>query len=324
MIAAYFPEDVKIHCDEISQNNIHLLEKAVWIDLISPTRKEEKLIENLLGIELPSKTEMEEIEPSSRLYVEEDALFMTTTVVALSDLPLPQSEVVTFILTEHKLVTIRYVELRAFKSFTSRLKRLKRKQFSAAFMLLGLLDAVGERLADILEKISHNFDKISQSIFQPNNNSTTPLSYKEILQDIGANADLGTKVRESAVSYMLLISFLEQTPEAKFTRETKSYLSTIKEDIRALSDYAGFMSTKVNFLLDATLGMINIEQNNIIKIFSVAAVIFLPPTLIASMYGMNFQFMPELNWRFGYPLAIVLMALSAWLPYRFFKKKKWL
>lgn len=322
MITIYFQEETVIQSLVITPANPEMLEKAIWIDVASPTKKEEALLENILEIDVPTKKEMEEIEPSSRLYVEDEALFMTTTMVAYSDLPIPRTDVVTFILLKKQLITIRYSELYSFKVFTTRLLNSKKKKFIASSVLLGLLDSVTERLADILEKISHAFDEISQNIFHPD--TSNGLDYKTILQRIGANGDLGAKARESVVSLIRLISFLEQTEEASLSASTYSHLKILKNDIQALSDFAGFISTKVNFLLDATLGMINIDQNNIIKIFSIAAVIFLPPTLIASLYGMNFKYMPELDWHWGYPLAILLMFLSAWAPYQFFKKKKWI
>lgn len=326
MIIIYVQDQQSIQAIEISQENDTLIRNALWIDLLSPTRDEEKYIEKLLNIEVPTKKEMEEIEPSSRLYVEENILFMTATMVAQSDTPEPKSDAVTFILTDKKLITVRYIEPQAFKLFISRLSRLREKECNAEKLLIGLLESSTDRLADILENVSHAFDKISHMIFHSNkeNNSTTKVNYKEVLQNIGNNGDLGTKARESLVSFIRLVSFLEQTLGHKFDTDIRSRLTIINKDINALSDYASFISTKVNFLVDATLGMVSIEQNNIIKIFSVAAVIFLPPTLIASIYGMNFDLIPELHWRLGYPISIGLMILSAWLPYKYFKQKKWL
>lgn len=144
------------------------------------------------------------------------------------------------------------------------------------------------------------------------------------MQQMGVNGDLNTKARESLVTFNRLITFFNQTANARIDAEGQLRLASLSKDIASLSDHANFVSNKVNFLLDATLGLVNIEQNNIIKIFSVAAVIFLPPTLIASIYGMNFQFVPALTWKWGYAFSLVLMALSSWLPYKYFKYKKWL
>lgn len=325
MFTIYFQTETGIQCEELNDKNHHLLKQSLWIDLFCPDDTEEKVLEEHLNLNIPTKNEMEEIELSSRLHIEKNALFMTATVVALSDSPEVKTDAVTFILTDNILITVRYTDLRAFHQFSKKLLHSKQKEYNALSLLLELLDAASNRLADILEKISRKFDDISQLIFHPNDNgSTKQTNYQQILQSLGSNGDLGTKTNESLVSLIRMISFLEQTRSDDLSKEMKLFLTIIEKDIDALRDYTHFLSTKFTFLLDATLGMINIEQNNIIKIFSVAAVIFLPPTLIASIYGMNFNYIPELQTRFGYPFAIVLMCISAWLPFRYFKKKKWL
>lgn len=322
MIIVYGKNEKGMFSSEITNTNKALLSEALWIDLISPTRKEEKLIEEYIDLDVPTKKEMSEIEPSSRLYIEDDALFMTATMVANSDTPEPIADAVTFILTEKLLITIRYIEPYSFKLFIAKLLRHHKNNYNydAQNLLVGLLETTTDRLADILENVSHKFEKLQQVIFR----GTSRLDYIGLLQTIGINGELGNKARESLVSFIRLVSFLDQTTGSTLKPEIHSRLTIINKDIKALSDYAGFISTKVDFLLEATLGMVNIEQSNIIKIFSVAAVIFLPPTLVASIYGMNFRFMPELDWHLGYPFAIVLMVLAAILPYMYFKKRKWL
>ena len=144
------------------------------------------------------------------------------------------------------------------------------------------------------------------------------------MQQIGANGDLNTKARESLLTFNRLMGYFTQTVSSRIDNEDQIRLASLIKDIASLNDHANFLSTKINFLLDATLGLVNIEQNNIIKIFSVAAVIFLPPTLIASIYGMNFHFIPELSWKYGYLFSIFLIILAAWFPYKYFKYRKWL
>jgi magnesium transporter len=366
MLVIYIAEDTGITSIEITQKNKNLLAQALWIDLLCPSQEEEDIIEEYFKLEIPTKIEMEEIEPSSRLYTENNAFYMTASMIAHSDLPEPIVEPVTFILTENKLFTVRYIEPHSFKVFISQIKRASLGKYDAENLLVILLEITTDRLADILEKVSHKFDEISHLIFHKNGNNSgsNVINYKQLLQTIGSNCVLGTKTRDSLISFIRLVSFLEQksktknniprglprtqsnegllgergavlspnrarrsTAHAKYDQlnpEILSRLAVVSKDLSALSDYSVYISAEVNFLLDATLGMINIEQNNIIKIFSVAAVIFLPPTLIASLYGMNFEHMPELRWNLGYPLSLLLMVLSAWLPYRFFKRKKWL
>lgn len=326
MVIIYSLTDNGIQVDTLNEYNRALLLNALWIDLLSPTKEEERLVEHDLKIEIPTKKEVEEIEPSSRLYTENNVVFMTATLVAFSDLPQVKTDVVTFILTSKTLVTLRYIELHAFKLFQSKLIRNTNKNYTANTLFMDLLDAAVERLADILEKVSNQCDEISQLIFHHNNpaDEAAETNFKKLLQYIGGNGDLGAKVSESLVSLTRLITYLEQAYGNDLEKDNRVLLTIIHKDVSALREHAAFLSTKFNFLLDATLGMINIEQNNTIKIFSVAAVIFLPPTLIASIYGMNFSHIPELSWHIGYPLALSLMVLSAWLPFRYFKKKKWL
>jgi magnesium transporter len=322
MIVAYSIVHNKIESMEVEVGNYAAVDKAIWIDLISPTKKEEKFIEEHLKLDVPTKKEMKGIEQSSRLYKENGSIFMTATMVAQSKSAEPKADAVTFILSEKKLITVRYIEPHSFKMFIERLRKTDASEYGPASLLIDLYEATTDRLADILETLSHKFDKISKKIFH--NTSDEPIDYHKLLQGIGSNGDLGAKVRESLASFNRLLVFFEQSAGASFDMDTKVRLSIVMKDLSSLSDYASFISNKVNFLLDATLGMVSIEQNNIIKIFSVAAVIFLPPTLIASIYGMNFHHMPELSWYIGYPMAIVLMLFSSFLPYRYFKSKRWL
>ncbi len=326
MIIAHIYTESNIETKEITLENTALLTNALWIDLLNPNKEEEKLVEQYLKFDVPSKKEMQEIELSSRLYSENNALFMTATMVARSDSLAPKSDAVTFILTSNTLITVRYIEPQAFTIFATRLSRLDKKEYTAERLLLGLLEAAVDRLADVLEKVIHQLDRFSQMAFRPKSDEkgASQLDYKTLLQDIGANEDLGTKARESLLSINLLVSYLGGAIKSKVDDEVQSRLKILTQDILSLSDHVTFSSSKASFLLNATLGMVNIEQSNIIKILSVAAVLFLPPTLIASIYGMNFKLMPELNWSLGYPAVICFMILSAWLSYKYFKSRKWL
>ncbi len=323
MIIAWFARH-KFEHQEITLENQALLKDAIWIDLISPTIEEEVLIEQHAGVDVPTREEMAEIEISSRLYKENDVLFMTATMIAHSHSTEPEFAPISFILTPNQVITIRYIEPLSFKLFGAYLKKIKSPQMNVITLLTELLDLNIDRLADILEFIGHRLDQYSQTIFQAQNNQKTKLNYHQLMQQVGANGDLNTKVLESLMSFNRLITYFGQKVNAKINHDEQLQIMTLSNDIASLNDHAHFVSNKINFLLDATLGMINIEQNNVIKIFSVAAVIFLPPTLIASIYGMNFHFIPELSWKYGYVLAIALMLLAAWLPYKYFKFRKWL
>lgn len=306
----------------------HNRQNLVWVDLLNPTREEEVDVERLLGTEIPTREEMHEIELSSRLYQENGALHATATIVTQADTPEPETHAVTFLLVNQCLITIRYVNPRPFRIFISRTGRIETQSYQGSTVFTNLLELVVDRLADILEMAGHNIDGMTRKIFRPKSNKANEeeerTDFETLLQEIGINGDLISKTRESMVSISRLLSFILQAPQFRHGTEEHGRISTLLRDIAPLSDHANFLSNKVNFLLDATLGMISIEQNATIKIFSVAAVVFLPPTLVASIYGMNFHFMPELDWQYGYPLAIFLMILSAFLPYKYFKRKKWL
>ena len=233
---------------------------------------------------------------------------------------------VTFVLTATHLITVRYHEPRAFRTFPVRAEKVAMGCNTAEGVLIALLEAVVDRLADILERAGRDIDGISRSIFRKASGKTTKSAdLQAIIESIGRKGDLTSNVRDSLVTLDRLAGYLAQaTIQQKSSKDARERIKTLARDIRSLSDHSGFMSQKITFLLDATLGMINIEQNAIIKIFSVAAVVFLPPTLIASIYGMNFEYMPELQWLLGYPFAIGLMIASAILPYVYFKRRGWL
>jgi magnesium transporter len=296
---------------------------AAWIDMLEPTPEEERAVESALNIEAPSPEEMQEIEISSRLRQQDNALYMTITVLSRADSHHAESTEVTFILVGRRLVTLRYVDIQPFRVFAVKVERQPDFCKTGDVALNALLEAIIDRTADILGRAGNEVDVLSQEIFDRDRNTdeSVNLNLQEIMRRIGHNGALTSKVRESLVSISRLLSFLLGAGEVgEFHSRTK----VITRDVQSLSDHATFLSSKVSFLLDATLGMINIEQNNIIKIFSVAAVVFLPPTLIASIYGMNFKFMPELGWMIGYPLAVVMMVASAVLPYMYFKRRGWL
>jgi magnesium transporter len=301
-------------------------ENAVWLDLVNPAPGEDKVVERLLGVGVPTREEMQEIEVSSRLYVEHHARFMTATMMCNSDTATPKTTPVTFILSGHRLVTVRYDEPRPFTLVGNKLARGCPSNITGEQVLLDLLDAVIDRAADILERIGIEVDQVSHNIFEPEGSTADQaLSYKEILKAIGGKGDLTSKVRESLVSIGRLLLFLANEAEGmRWHKDVRLQLQAMQRDVLSLSDHSTYLNSKIQFLLDAVVGVVTIEQNNIIKIFSIAAVAMMPPTLIASIYGMNFKSIPELEWHLGYPYAVVLMVISAILPFVIFKWKKWL
>lgn len=325
MLNIYLPGQKKIIAT--SEMLAALPAKPVWIDLFEPTPDEEQAVEDYLSIDVPTKEDMKALELSNRLYREGDNLFMTATLVAGVDTDLVRTMPVSFILTNDTMVTVRYHQPKSFEIFIQRAQHAVHGSPSAELLLTELLETIVDRLSDPLEHIAVDIDVLSHRIFRKDKKHAKPRrDFDKLLSTIGQKADLNSKVKESLVSLERLAVFLTLNTDAAVTdkKAVLTHLRILEQDIRALNEHAVFLSGKMNFLLEATLGMINIEQNAIIKFFSVAAVIFLPPTLIASIYGMNFTHMPEVDWVYGYPVTLLVMALSAIGPYLYFKFKRWL
>jgi magnesium transporter len=300
------------------------LGEVVWFDVFNPTEAEEAALEAAIGIGVPTADEMQEIEDSSRLYTEDGAAFMTANLPSQVETEEPVLAPVTFILAGQRLVTLRYHEPRAFRTFAARAERVDTGCSDGASTLVGLLEIVVDRLADILEKIGRDIEQISRQVFRPSASAKGGPDYQAVLRELGRQGDLVANVTDSLVTLERLIAFLTASVPREVSKEGRVRIKTLGRDTRFLAEHAASLSQKMTFLLDATLGMISIQQNGIIKIFSVAAVVFLPPTLIASIYGMNFEVMPELGWIAGYPFALGLMLASAVLSFWFFKTRGWL
>ncbi len=305
---------------------VSLPDNAVWIDLLEPTRAEDALVERFLGIDIPTREEMRDLEPSEIIYAENDARYMTARVLCQSDTDDPKLVAVSFILTGRALVTVRYDEPRSFSIFAQRAMKPGACGAQPEAVLDGLLEAIIDRAAEILGRVGDQIEEQSRSVFEYESSQLERTGgYRGVIRRLGRHAGLISNVRESMVSLERMLIFLQANYERPTKREgfQAEWRSMIR-DVQSIEGHAEFLSTKMQFMLDATLGLVSLEQNKIIKIFSVAAVIFLPPTLIASSYGMNFKNMPELEWFYGYPMAVGLMILSAIVTYTIFKMKKWL
>jgi magnesium transporter len=324
MLSIFAPTDAALR--KTSPADLAALpDNAVWIDLDKPTPQEDHAVERLAGVAVPTREDMQEIEISSRLYVENGARYMTATLMCQSESQSPKITPVTFILANHRLVTVRYDAPKPFALVGNKLARSCMPAINGEAVLLELLDAVIDRCADILERAGADVDTVSAEIFEPSPARGHAPIYSQILLTIGKKGDLTSKVRESLVSIGRMVSFVAVESDAgRWSKEQKAQLKTMQRDVASLTDHASYLSNKITFVLDAMLGVVNLEQNNIIKLFSVMAVVLMPPTLIASVYGMNFKMMPELDWPHGYPFALALMVMAAVLPYVFFKWKKWL
>ena len=321
MITLHALVDGKVDCRPVELSDAPL-EKALWYDLLEPTHDEIKALERYLDLELPTHEDMQEIEVSSRLYQESNALFLTATILSKTDTDRPESAAISFVLTKTTLVTLRFTRPLPFQTYAARMQRSPASCSSSGAILVGLLESVVDRLADVLERTSSQIEAVAFSIFDKEKAATSEVM-QEALQRVGRHGTLISSVSESLVTLSRLLAFLS-IATSHLGKDSRAHVKTLTRDVRSLNEHTAFLSTKVNFLLDATLGLINIDQNRIVKIFTVAAVMFMPPTLIASLYGMNFKVMPELEWTFGYPMAVAMMITSAVLPFLYFRSRKWL
>jgi magnesium transporter len=300
---------------------------TVWVDLFNPTKDEDALVEQALGVSVPTREEMAEIEASSRLYQEGGAYVMTAIVLHQVDkddalIATP----VTFILAGSRLITVRYAEPRAFSIFLGRAQKKDAPCVSGVAIMIGLLEAIVDREADRVERIQAEVDKLSQTIFTVKGGERTRSRRFDVnIRTIGREGELTSRSRECLLTLDRLLTYLAHVMnERGDDKPLRARVKTANRDVQSLADHIGYLSTKTTFLLDATLGMISNEQNTIIKIFSVLAVALMPPTLVGTIYGMNFKHMPELDWQYGYPMALGMMVISALLPWFYFKRKGWL
>ena len=299
---------------------------AVWIDMITPTREEEAFIEAATGIGVPTRDEMAEIETSSRLYSENGAIYMTATIATGIMREAAESNAVSFVLTPDHLITVRYADVLSFDRFAGHAERAPNLCENPAIALIHLLDAVVDRLADSIEHISREVDAISRQAFRrartPGMQRLSNLVLQTLLVRLGSAQDALGKARDSAVSLTRALGYLAFA--APREAELGPHIKSLTRDLASLTDHSTYMSNNITFLLDAALGLISIEQNAVLKIFSVSAIVFMPPTLVAGIYGMNFDILPELHWTYGYPWALAVMLASAILPYVYFRWRGWL
>lgn len=300
---------------------------ATWIDLEEPTRDEEQTVERSLGFSVPTRDDMVEIEPSSRLYERDGALVMTMSVLYGVDDGDPKSEPISFVIKHGKLVTVRYVTPKPWLAFTREARVAPDLVRDAPTALTRLLDAIIDRLADELEETGAEIERISSHIFRRDPGKREPSRRLEVsLHRIGRAQSLVGKIRETAVSTARALSFLSSSERmhAQDCLRAREQIASLATDIAALIDHCAFQSSQLTFQLDASLGLISIEQNAAMKLFSWAALIFLPPTLVAGIYGMNFAHMPELEWLLGYPMALSIILASAVLPLWILRRKGWI
>lgn len=308
------------------EGEVPIGEATVWLDLLNPTKEEDAFVEKQLGISIPTRAEMREIEVSNRLYHENGAYYMTAFIVYNLESPMPATSTVTFILARNHLVTVRYAEPKAFPFFLTRVEKEALPCSTATSITIGLLETIVHRQADLIERIQDEVERTAQGVFEIKGGQQTRNRRLDLLlKAIGKQGEITSRAQESAVSLDRVMTFFANAlRERKDDTGILQRIETAHRDIGSLMEHMRSLSNRIMFLLDATLGSINIEQNQIIKIFSVLAVALMPPTLVGTIYGMNFKHMPELEWLGGYPWALALMVISAVLPFIYFRRRGWL
>lgn len=302
-----------------------LADEIVWIDLLKPTQAEIDFVERNTGWSVPSIEELSEIETSSRLRSKEGTLLLSAPLIHRVDARDPRSTPVGFVLGQQRLVTVRFEPLTAFDTFT------KTASGNAAETFAGLLEAIIDRVADVLEHIAADLDALSHRLFrsgpidgnQRRRAGREAADLRAILRRVGANGDLVSKLRDSLLGLGRIVPYVAGLAGDWLPHEVDARLTTMRHDLSSLADYNAHLVNKVQLLLDATLGLINIEQNDIIKVLTVVSVVGVPPTLIAGIYGMNFKIIPELTWNFGYAYGLGVIALSAIIPLVWLRLRGW-
>ncbi len=302
---------------------------ATWIDLLDPSDGDARLVAEVIGLHVPTRREIEEIEASSRLFRRDGALYLSMPMVRRTADAAPDVSPLGFVLTRERLVSVRFAALPSFDTFAAACHEDSRSLGSGPDVLTGLLEAVIDRVADVLENVSAELDGMSRSIFHADDGAVSrPKQANDalrlVLRRVGQVGDLISKLRDMLLGIGRIIPYVQTNAAQWLSPDTDTRLKSARQDVTSLSDYEAHLAGKVQFLLDATLGFINIEQNNIIKVLTVVSVVGVPPTLVASIYGMNFKNMPELDWAWGYPYGLTLVAGSALLSLLWFKLRGWL
>ncbi len=299
-------------------------DNLVFLDLLNPSRNEELEAEKWLEYSLPTREEMQEIEESSRLYFENNVLYMTAWVPVGLETPDPETTAISFVLGQECLTTVRYADPHAFRSVCEQVKRQCTAPISSDAVFLVLVELFVARIADALQNIEADLKRVSREVFNVDtkrNTAAIERDLSDVVKLLGRRSALVANLRESLLSLNRMMQFFLNNSASWMRADLAAQFRTVVRDVRSLDDYTNQQTQEMTFLLESTLGLINIQQNQIIKIFTVASVLFMPPTLIASIYGMNFKYMPELEWIGGYPLAILLMVFFAAVPVWYFKHK---
>jgi magnesium transporter len=308
--------------------NAHAARKASWLDLLDPTPDERSIVESDYGLKLPSREDLSEVESSSRIAEENGVLFLSMPIVsharALEDAPSP----IGFVLSKNVLVTIRYTQLRSFDAAAAKFSKSDTRA-SSVDAFATLVEEMVDRSADLLEDIAAELDAVSRSVFLKTRTRRRHLTRSNdalhrTLIEVGNAGERLSQIRGSLLGLQRIVPFVSEPERDWIPNNVRSRLRTAQADLLSLTDYETHLSDKVQFLLDAVLGFISTKQNDIFTVLTIVSVVGIPPTLVASIYGMNFKNMPELDWAWGYQFGLALIVLSTVLPILWFKWRGWL
>ena len=301
--------------------------EGVWLDLVSPTDAERSLAERVTGLRVPAQADLAEIESSSRLAVDGRVLTLSTPMTYLGPDGISMVAPLGCVLSPDHLMTVRFAEMPVFDLFATRFASTERHPCSIA-AFVGLMEAVVDRLADVLEQVGGELDGMSRRVFRPEdavqNAAVTDKKLRATLRGVGRAGERLSNIRASLLGVNRIIGYTREVAGEWIPADLLPRFTTLRQDIASLADYDVQLGNKVQFLLDATLGFINIEQANGIKVLTVVSVVGVPPTLLASIYGMNFKYIPELQWEYGYFYGLAVIVLSGILPLLWFKRKGWI
>jgi magnesium transporter len=301
------------------------LREAIWIDLFEPTPDEAAQVTQETGLSVPTEASISEIESSSRLAVRDGTLYLSMTVVSRPDTD-PRSVPVGFVLSPDRLITVRFAPSRLFDHFMG---QTDIQASDGSHVLVALLEVLVDRQADALEHVQAELETISHKVFSPDMAEASGRKREDALLratlvTLGRVGDLVSHIRESQVGAARIVPYVESTARSWLSPDLHPRLETLRRDIASLNDFDTHLNDKLQFLLDATLGFINIAQNNVMKVLTVVSVVGIPPVLIAGIYGMNFKSMPEYDWSWGYAYGLAMIVITALIPLGVFKWRNWI
>ena len=308
--------------------SIDALRPAVWIDLVSADPDEVERVTQATGLRVPTQADVSEIESSSRLGMRDEVLYLSMPLVRRDNDGM-RGESVGYVLSRDRLLTVRFGPSGIFDRYAEHLPRGENRHDAAAHIFVGLLEAIVDRQADVLEQVSADLDTISHGVFamgvhQKGGLKQEDATLRRTLGELGHIGDLISHVRDTQIGAARIVPYVKTVTKEWFPKDLAPRLVTLRRDIDSVSEFDTHLNNKLQFLLDATLGFINIAQNNVMKVMAIASVVGIPPVLIAGIYGMNFKDMPEYNWAWGYAWGWGLIILTTLIPLGVFRWRKWI